>query len=113
MFINQTIVTGYFPEKLELSRVKLLYKNRDSTFISNYRAISLLPSLSKVYERVMFDQLFQYMSNNNLLNISQYGFRPGHSTELAALKLMVRLCKDMDQGLMPVNIYIYLSIKGF
>ena len=84
--INQTIATGYFPEELKLSRVKPLYKNRDSTLISNYRPISLLPSLSKVYERVIFDQLFQYMSNNDLLNISQYEFRPGHSTELAALE---------------------------
>ena len=65
-----------------------------------------------MYERVIFDQLFQYMSNNNLLNISQYGFRPGHSTELAALELMDRLCKDMDQGLIPANIYIDLS-KAF
>ena len=70
MLINQTLTTGYFPEELKLSRVKPLYKNRDSTLISNYRPISLLPSLSKVYERVIFDQLFQYMSNNNLLNIT-------------------------------------------
>ena len=112
MLINQTIATGYFPEELKLSRVKPLYKNGDSTLISNYRPIYLLPSLSKVYERVIFDQLFQYMSNNNLLNISQYGFRLGHSTELAALELMDRLCKDMDQGLIPANIYIDLS-KAF
>ena len=52
------------------------------------------------------------MSNNNLLNISQDGFRPGHSTELAALELMDRLCKDMDQGLIPANINIDLS-KAF
>ena len=105
MLINQTITTGYFPEDLKLSR-------ENSTLISNYRPIALLPSLSKVYERVIFDQLFQYMSNNNLLNISQYGFSPGHSTELAALELMDRLCKDMDQGPIPANIYIDLS-KAF
>ena len=66
MLINQTITTGYFPEELKLSRVKPLFKNGDSTLISNYRPISLLPSLSKVYERVIFDQLFHYMLNNNL-----------------------------------------------
>ena len=66
MLINQTITTGYFPEELKLSRVKPLFKNEDSTLISNYRPISLLPSLSKVYERVIFDQLFHYMLNNNL-----------------------------------------------
>ena len=109
MLINQTIATGYFPEELKLSRVKPLYKNRDSTLISNYRPISLLPSLSKVYERVIFDQLFQYMSNNNLLNISQYGFRPGHSTEFVN-----------NQNILPYfkcrRIYflrIYVSISTF
>ena len=65
-----------------------------------------------MYERVIFDQLFQCISNNNLLNISQYGFRPGHSTELSALELMDRLRKDMDQGSIPANIYIDLS-KAF
>ena len=54
MFINQTIATGYFPEELKLSMVKSLYKNGDSTLISNYTPISLLPSPSKVYERVIY-----------------------------------------------------------
>ena len=49
------------------------------------------------------------MSNNNLLNISQFGFWSDYSTELAALELTDRLCKDMNPGLIPVNIYIDLS----
>ena len=101
MLINQTMATGYFPEELKLSRVKPLYKNGDSTLISNYRPISLLPSLSKVYERVVFDQQFQNISKNNLLNVSQYGFRPGHSTKLAASELMDRLCKRYGSGSNP------------
>ena len=112
MLINQTIATGYFREELKLSRRNHYTKSGDYTLISNYRPISLLPSLSKMYERVIFHQLFKYMSNNNLLNISQYGFRPGHSIELAAVELMDRLCKDMDQGLISANIYIDLS-KAF
>ena len=70
----------------------------------NYRPIALLPSLSKIFERVMFDQLLAYLSNNNLLCINQFGFRPGHSTELAALRLVNHLIAQMD-------IYIYIDLS--
>ena len=69
MLINLTTATGYFSEDLKLSRMKPLYKNGDSTLISNYRPISLLPSMSKVYGREILNQLFQYMSKNNLFNM--------------------------------------------
>ena len=78
----------------------------------NYRPIALLPSLSKIFERVMFDQLLAYLSNNNLLCMNQFGFRPGHSTELAALRLVDHLIAHMDRYNVPTNIYIDLS-KAF
>ena len=57
----------------------------------------MLPSLSKILKKVMFDQLLAYLSNNNLLCIDQFGFRPGHSTELAALRLVDHLIAQMDR----------------
>ena len=60
----------------------------------------------------MFDQLLAYLSNNNLLCINQFGFRPGHSTELAALRLVDHLIAQMDMYNVPTNIYIDLS-KAF
>ena len=87
LLINQINHTGIYPDQLKLSHVKPLHKSGDKTQFGNYRPIALLPSLSKIFELVMFDQLFAYLSNNNLLCINQFGFRPGHSTELAALTL--------------------------
>ncbi len=110
--INQTLETGHFPSELKISRVKALFKKGDSTLLSNYRPISLLPSISKLYEYVIFDQLFDYLNQNNLLCLEQYGFRRGHSTELAALKLVDHLTKKMDRGDTPLNVYIDLS-KAF
>ena len=52
------------------------------------------------------------MNNNQLISFEQYGFRPGHSTELAALRLVDHLVKQMDQSRVPINIYIDLS-KAF
>ena len=71
-----------------------------------------VPSLSKNFERVIFDQLLGYFTNNNLLCLYQFGFRPGHSTELAALRLVDHLITQMDRCKIPTNIYIDLS-KAF
>ena len=60
----------------------------------------------------MFDQLLAYLSNNNLLCMNQIGFRPGHSTELAALRLVDHLIAQMDMYHVPTNNYIVLS-KAF
>ena len=99
--------TGQFPNELNLSKVKPLFKSGDSSKFSNYCPISLLPSISKIYEYVLFYQLFGYFTNNKLFCMHQYGFRPGYSTELAALKLVDHLTKEVDQRNVPTNIYIY------
>ena len=53
-----------------------------------------------------------YFTNNKLLCMDQFGFRPGHSTELAALRLVDHLITQMDKCRVPTNIYIDLS-KAF
>ena len=61
---------------------------------------------------MIFDQLLGYFTNNNLLCLDQFSFRPGHSTELAALRLVDHLITQMDRCKIPTNIYIDLS-KAF
>ena len=89
-----------------------MFKNGDTSNINNYRPISILPSISKIFEYVIFHQLFDYMSHNALFCQEQFGFCTGHSTELASLQLTDYLIKQMDQGSTPLNIYIDLS-KAF
>ena len=112
LLVNQMLNSGQFPSELKISRVKPLFKNGDPALFTNYRPISLLPSMSKIFEYVIFHQLFDYMSINNLITIEQFGFRTGHSTELAAIQLVDHLTKQMDMGEVPTNIYIDLS-KAF
>ena len=66
----------------------------------------------KIFESVIYQQLMKYLLENKLLSSQQYGFRANHSTELAALNLIDRLTYDLDNGKIPVNIYIYRSSKG-
>ena len=58
IILNHSLRTGIFPDKLKIAKVIPLHKKDDLTSISNYRPISILPSISKIFERVMFNQLY-------------------------------------------------------
>ena len=91
IIINQSLCSGIFPSKLKLAKVKPLYDKEDQRVFGNYRPISLLSSISKIFEKVAFKQILEYFTSNNLLFESQYGFRENHSTELAALEFIDRI----------------------
>jgi hypothetical protein len=114
LIVNQSITQGIFPDKLKLAIVSPIYKeqNLDIHNFSSYRPISLLPAISKVFERVVYIQVYNYMNTNNLFHLSQYGFRKSHSTELAALELVDRIGKEMDKAKSPISIFLDLS-KAF
>ena len=106
------LTTGIFPDAFKLSKVIPLFKKGDSSLLVNYRPISLLPTISKVFERVIHDQMYEYFNQFNLLAEQQYGFRKQHSTEYAAVKLVDHVSKEMEAGKIPANVYIDLS-KAF
>ncbi len=112
LVVNQMLHTGIFPDALKIAKIMPIYKKGDINELSNYRPISLLPTLSKIFERIIYDQLYTHFTENNLLSEQQYGFRSKHSTELAAIKLVDYINKEIDQKNTPVNIYIDLS-KAF
>ena len=69
VIVSQSLHTGIYPSQLKLSRVKPLFKNGNKTHFNNYKPIYLLPSLSKIFEYVIFDQLLHYYIKNNLLSL--------------------------------------------
>ena len=112
LIINQSITTGIFPDQLKVAKVVPIFKKNDQSDIKNYRPISVLPNISKLFENVMQTQLMEYFTSHNLLASQQYGFRSNRSTELAALELMDRNVNCMNQNSCPINIYLDLS-KAF
>ena len=66
-FINQSLATGIVPKKLKVAKVIPLFKKNLDYLVDNYRPISLLPCLSKLLERVVFNQLYDYFTNFKLL----------------------------------------------
>ena len=112
IIINQLLSTGIFPDRLKVAKVVPLFKKGDKSLFSNYRPISLLPSISKIFEKVIFYQLYAYLEDHKLLYTSQYGFRKKHSTELAALELIDKVTFLMQEGKTPVGIFLNMS-KAF
>ena len=112
LIINQCFQKGIFPDTLKIAKVVPIYKCNDETALNNYRPISVLPSLSKVFERVIFNQIHEYFNLRNLYYGNQYGFRKGHSTELAILEVIDKVTLSLDIGDTSINIYLDLS-KAF
>ena len=112
LIINQSINTGIFPDRLKLAKIIPIHKKNDLHVIENYRPISLLPAISKVFEKIIFYQVSQYFLKNNYLCESQYGFRQNFSTEHAILEIVDRVACELDRGNTPIAIFLDLS-KAF
>ena len=78
----------------------------------NYRPISFLPVISKIFKKVIHKQLLNYFIHNKLFSDYQYGFRPKHCTEHAALQFHDHIIHQLDIGKTPFSICIDLS-KAF
>lgn len=108
---NQSLNSGFFPDHMKIAKVSPLYKKGNSSLLDNYRPISLLPSCSKVFEKILHTQLMDYFITNNLFFGNQYGFRPKHSTELATLELTDRLLHFMDKKSPDTPFCIYMDLS--
>ena len=110
--INQSLMNGVFPQKLKIAKVIPIFKKDDIHLLNNYRPISLLPAISKVFEKVVHNQLMNYFLENNLFYDHQYGFREGFSTELALTEFVDRISAILDNRQIPFAIFMDLS-KAF
>ena len=77
--LNSCIYQSNFPQQWKSARVTPLHKGGDKTNPSNYRPISVLPILSKVYERIILNTLLQHLHKNHIISDRQSGFRKNHS----------------------------------
>ena len=84
--INEAIKSTKFPDSLKLSNIVPVHKKKDPTDKTNYRPVSILPLLTKVFEKVMYIQLYDYMET--FLNQLLCGSRKAHSTQHALFRLI-------------------------
>ena len=77
---NLSIVKGIFPDDLKIAKVTPIYKADNSSNVSNYRPISVLPCFPKMLEWIMYNRFQKYLKDQNILCDKQFGFQTGHST---------------------------------
>ena len=109
---NLSMALESFPNACKIAKVKPLFKMGSKTNQSNYRPISLLPLLSKVFERVVPDQTEEFLSLNKILYDYHSGFRKNHSTDTCLSFLNDKILKGFDDGLVTGMILIDLQ-KAF
>ena len=80
MIFDKCLSEGVFPNAWKFANVQPIHKKDSRQIKSNYRPISLLPVCGKILEKIVFDDLYAFLNNNNLISSDQSGFRPGDST---------------------------------
>lgn len=110
--INVSIERGVFPARLKEAFVIPIFKKGSKTDPSNYRPISILPTVSKIFERHIARQLNSFFKVTNIIHETQSGFRPKHSCHTALTRLIETWLKDIDSGNYIGTVYLDLQ-KAF
>ena len=109
---NISLHTGRVPNQMKIAKVIPLFKKGDNQLVTNYRPISLLTSLSKVLEKLVFTRTTTFFKKYNIFSHFQFGFRENHSTSHAILSFMKTVTTSIDKGLHTVGIFLDFS-KAF
>ena len=96
--LHLSIEKGIFPDDLKFAKVTPIYKAEDKSNLSNYRPISVLSCFSKILERIMYNRLYQYLTENKILYPKQFGFQTGHSTEHAIVQLVDQILESFQRN---------------
>lgn len=93
---NLALKNGIFPDAFKIALIKPIHKGGDKDRVVNYRPISILPSLSKILEKIMNRRLINFLEANDLLSSSQFGFRRERSTSDAVHELTEFIISNLD-----------------
>ena len=109
---NFSIFSGSFPDSWKIARVAPIFKEGKPGDRSNYRPISVLPVVSRLFEKLIYDQLYQYLDKHKYLASLQSGFRSLHLVVTCLLKGTSEWFIDIDRGKYTAMIFIDLK-KAF
>jgi len=104
--INMSFVTGVYPDQLKTAKVIPVFKKGDKLLVSNYRPISLLSNLNKIYEKIVYKRLYSFLNIHNCIYELQFGFRAGHSTNHALISLTEKVRVALDTGHFACGIFV-------
>jgi hypothetical protein len=109
---NQLFITGFIPDQMKIALVTPIFNANEENKFENYRPISVLTCFAKIFEKLMYKSLINFIEKNGILSKHQYGFRKNRSTEHAMIEMVDKIMKAIDQGKYTVGVFLDLS-KAF
>ena len=96
-----------FPDDLKITKVTPIYKEHDKSDLSNYRPMSVLSCFSKILKQIMYNRLYQYLTEDKILYPKQFGFQTGQSTEHAVVQLVDQIFESFEYNKYTLGVFIY------
>ena len=107
--LNKSIRTGIFPDDFKMAILSPIHESGNIIECDNYRPISVLPVIAKVFEKAVYQQISNYLEENNVITTCQSGFRKKRSTQTSLLSATNNWYVNIDSDLL--NGVILLDIK--
>ena len=112
MIFKCCIIKGEYPSEWKKVNVVHKHKKGDKHSLKNYRPISLQPILEKGFERICYNNIFEYLTNSKLISDNQSGFKLSDSCVNQLLSITHEICDSLDNGLEVRGVFLDISI-GF
>lgn len=110
--INSSMITGEVPDQIKLTKITPIHKTGSTTNFTNYRPISLIPIIAKIFEKIINKQLLIYLESNNIIHKKQYGFRYKSGTSTALFDFTTEIQTALDKKYKVATIFFDLK-KAF
>ena len=109
MIYNSSMESGVFPDFWKLARVTPIFKSGNKSDANNYRPISIISVFARIFEKIVHDQLYNFLSTNNILTPSQSAFRKLHSTITSLINCTDNWYRNIDKK--QLNLSLFLDLK--
>ena len=109
LIFKSYIKQGKFPTEWKKANVVPVHKKWDKPILKNYRPASLLPICGKIFERLIYNNIFEYFIENNLISRNQSGFKPGDSCINQLISITHEIYQSFDDGLEVREVFFDIS----
>ena len=109
LIFNVCLTNGIFPSDWKKGNIVAVHKKNDKQRLNNYRPISLLPICSKTFERLIFNKMFGFFIENDLISQHQSGFKPGDSCINQLLSITHEIYQSFDEGFDVCSVFLDIS----
>ena len=106
LIFSSCIESGIFPTEWKKANVVPIHKRDDKQNVKNYRPVSLLPIFGKIFERLIYNEMYSFFIENDLISSNQSGFKQGDSCINQLLSITHDIYQSIDQG------YVFRYFKG-